>query len=88
MDFLIVEKLTGLVAVVSALVFLPWLMANFIIKLKKNRALSSEESSMLVDLWQSASAIEDRMKSIETILDKDHPGWKDRYQRSDYSDIK
>jgi phage shock protein B len=33
---------------------------------------------MLVELWQSAQRMEDRIETLERILDADQPGWRGR----------
>jgi phage shock protein B len=47
------------------------IITNFILKLRQNRGLSVEDERMLSDLWQSARRMEDRIQSLERILDAD-----------------
>jgi phage shock protein B len=47
------------------------LITNFILKLRQNRGLSVDDERMLSDLWQSAKRMEDRIRSLERILDSE-----------------
>ncbi|WP_366657809.1 envelope stress response membrane protein PspB [Fodinicurvata sp. EGI_FJ10296] len=55
-----------------------WLLLHYATRWKASRTLSTEDEKMLVDLWQSASRMEDRINTLETILDQDAPGWRGR----------
>ena len=54
------------------------IVTNFILKLRQNRGLSVEDERMLSDLWQSAKRMEDRIQSLERILDADQPQWRSK----------
>jgi phage shock protein B len=54
------------------------IITNFILKLRQNRGLSIDDERMLSDLWQSAKRMEDRIKSLERILDADQPNWRNK----------
>jgi phage shock protein B len=54
------------------------IITNFILKLRQNRGLSVEDERMLSDLWQSARRMEDRIQSLERILDADQPQWRNK----------
>jgi len=54
------------------------IVTNFILKLRQNRGLSVEDERMLSDLWQSARRMEDRIQSLERILDADQPQWRSK----------
>lgn len=53
-----------------------WLLLHYITKWRQARGLSSEDEQMLVDLWQSARRMEERIESLETILDAQVPDWR------------
>lgn len=68
-----------IVAVLSLAVVAPIaLITNFILKLRQNRGLSIDDERMLSDLWQSAKRMEDRIRSLERILDADQPNWRNK----------
>lgn len=54
------------------------IITNFILKLRQNRGLSVDDERMLSDLWQSAKRMEDRIRSLERILDADQPTWRNK----------
>ena len=55
-----------------------WLLLHYATRWKASKTLSTEDEKMLVDLWESASKMEDRINTLETILDQDAPGWRGR----------
>lgn len=55
-----------------------WLLLHYATRWKASKTLSTEDEKMLVDLWESASRMEDRINTLETILDQDAPGWRGR----------
>lgn len=55
-----------------------WLLLHYITRWRSIRTLSSEDEKMLVDLWQSAKAMEARIATLETILDAEAPNWRAR----------
>lgn len=69
--------------VVFGLVFLSivvpvWLAFHYITKWKEIRGLSREDEKMLAELWESANRMESRLNALETILDNETPGWRNR----------
>ena len=68
-----------IVAVLSLAVVAPIaIITNFVLKLRQNRGLSIDDERMLSDLWQSAKRMEDRIRSLERILDADQPNWRNK----------
>ena len=68
-----------IVAILSLAVVAPIaIITNFILKLRQNRGLSIDDERMLSDLWQSAKRMEDRIRSLERILDADQPNWRNK----------
>jgi phage shock protein B len=57
-----------------------WLLLHYLTRWRQTRALSTEDERMLVDLWQSAKKMEDRIETLERILDADGPGWRKKQQ--------
>ena len=65
--------------VVFLVIVLPlWLILHYITRWRATKVLSTEDEKMLVDLWQSAKSIENRVSSLETILDAEVPNWRRR----------
>lgn len=55
-----------------------WLLLHYITQWRRTKTLSAEDERMLVELWQSARRMEERIESLERILDADQPGWRGR----------
>jgi phage shock protein B len=66
-------------AVLFVVVVLPlWLLLHYVTRWRASRGLSSEDERMLADLWKNARRLEERVATLETILDAEAPGWRTR----------
>jgi phage shock protein B len=65
-------------AVFVALVLPLWLILHYVTRWRSNRGLTAADEKMLADLWQSAKRMEERIRTLETILDAEAPGWRGR----------
>ena len=71
--------LLEIVAILSLVIVAPLLIiTNFIAKMRSTRGLSIEDEKLLADLWEGAKRMEDRIYSLERILDSDQPSWRNR----------
>ena len=55
-----------------------FIVLYFITKWKQSREISGGDEKMLEDLWQLAQRFEERLESLETILDNELPHWRKR----------
>ena len=55
-----------------------WIIFHYVSKAKENKGLTPEDERMLEDLWDSAKKMEERIQTLERILDSDAPGWRRR----------
>lgn len=55
-----------------------WVIMHYITKWKATKGLSQDEQRMLEDLWRDSQRLDDRLRSLETILDEREPSWRDR----------
>jgi phage shock protein B len=76
MDELLFVPLIIFMTIVAPL----WLVLHYVTRWRATKTLSAEDEKMLVDLWQSAKRMEERIRSLETILDHDAPGWRGQQQ--------
>jgi phage shock protein B len=53
-----------------------WIVSHYVTKWKLSRGLSKDEAHMLEDLWKTAQAMENRVKTLEAILDDNVKGWR------------
>lgn len=53
-----------------------FIVFHFITKWKQTREISGGDEKMLEDMWQLSRRLEERIESLETILDSDLPDWR------------
>lgn len=70
----------GIVAIVFMTIVAPiWIIAHYVSKAKEKRGLTPEDEKMLAELWESAKRMEERIHTLERILDAETPTWRGRY---------
>lgn len=70
------ELLTIAVIVFLAVPAPLFIVLHFITKWKQSRELSGSDEKMLEDVWLLAHRLEERLESLETILDSELPDWR------------
>ncbi|MAF47763.1 MAG: envelope stress response membrane protein PspB [Rhodospirillales bacterium] len=66
-------------AVLFMVVVLPiWIIAHYGTRWRSNRAISSGDEQLLAELWDAAGKMEDRLATLERILDEEAPDWRTR----------
>ena len=71
--------LATLLAIIFMVVVLPvWLLLHYLTKMKALRGLSPEDEAALEKLWKTAAGLEERIKTLETILDQHDPHWRNQ----------
>ena len=70
------ELLTIAVIVFIAIPAPLFIVLHFITKWKQSREISGGDETMLEDLWLLAHRLEERLESLETILDSELPHWR------------
>ena len=53
-----------------------FIVLYFITKWKQSREISGGDEKMLEDMWLLAHRLEERLESLETILDNELPDWR------------
>ncbi len=53
-----------------------FIVLHFITKWKQSREISGGDEQMLEDMWLLAHRLEERLESLETILDSELPDWR------------
>jgi len=49
---------------------------HFITKWKQTREISRDDEQMLEELWQLSQRMEERLETLERILDDERPDWR------------
>lgn len=76
MDFGMGELLIILLIVFIVIPAPLYIVLHFITKWKQSREISGGDERMLEDLWMLAQRLEERLESLETILDSEPSDWR------------
>ena len=57
-----------------------WIIFHSITKMKTAKGLTPEDEKMLTDIWESSKKMEDRIVTLERILDIESPSWRQRHE--------
>lgn len=55
-----------------------WLILHYISKSRQSRGLSAQDRQALVEALEVVEKLEDRIETLEAILDADHSNWRTR----------
>lgn len=55
-----------------------WIVFHYITKMKTSKGLTKEDEKMLSEIWESTNRMEERIKTLERILDIEAPEWRSR----------
>ncbi len=72
----------GFIAVaIVAIIFVacPAVFLHYQTELRKTKSISTDDERLVDDLWKTAQRLERRVDSLETILDKEAPDWREDY---------
>ena len=70
------ELITIAVIVFVAIPAPLFIVLHFITKWKQSREISGGDEKMLEDLWHLSQRLEERLETLETILDSELPEWR------------
>jgi phage shock protein B len=54
-----------------------WIIAHYVTRWRAAKSLTGEDEKLLQELWESASRMETRIRTLEKILDAEAPHWRD-----------
>jgi phage shock protein B len=57
-----------------------WIIFHYITKMKTEKGLTPEDEKMLTEVWESTKKMEDRIQTLERILDIESPTWRQRHE--------
>ncbi len=55
-----------------------WIIFHYVTKMKTSKGLSPEDEKMLSEVWESANKMQERINTLERILDIESPDWRRR----------
>lgn len=64
------------IGVLGLLVMLPWIVFHYVTKWKAQATLTKEDEDLLAEMHELARRLDDRLRSIERIIQTDNPGWR------------
>ena len=70
------DDAAGIVAIVSLFIGLPWLVFHYITRWKTAATLTTQDENLLDDLHDLARRLDDRVVTIERIMDAENPAWR------------
>ncbi|TZG27464.1 envelope stress response membrane protein PspB [Sphingomonas montanisoli] len=72
------DVLVPIVVIPVIFLGLPWLIFHYITQWKKNGSLTVEDERALDDLHEMARRMDDRLATLERILNAEDPTWRPR----------
>lgn len=57
-----------------------WIIFHYVTKMKTAKGLTPEDETMLTEVWESTKKMEDRIVTLERILDIESPSWRHRHE--------
>lgn len=70
------DILIPILAIAAIFIVLPWLVFHYVTKWKAQATLTTEDENLLDELHELARRLDDRMRTIERIIDAENPGWR------------
>jgi phage shock protein B len=70
------DVLVPIVLFVCLFVIFPSIVLRTLLQWKKMRSLSGEDENLLDDMNSTAQRLENRVRTIERILDAENPNWR------------
>lgn len=71
--------MSELIPILLITICLPlWIIFHYVTKWKTSKGLSPEDEKMLSEIWESANKMEDRIITLERIMDIETPNWRTR----------
>jgi phage shock protein B len=72
------DSLFPLLVIFMVIVAPIWLILHYATRNSASRRLNSKDEALLEELSESAQRMEDRIRTLERILDADTPEWRNR----------
>jgi phage shock protein B len=55
-----------------------WIVAHYVTQWRAARSLSREDERALGEMWETAQKLQERIDTLERVLDAQAPGWRAR----------
>lgn len=70
------DEFIPVIAIVILFLGLPWLIFHYVTKWKSSATLTTGDEQLLDELHEMARRLDDRMCTIERIMNVENPGWQ------------
>ena len=70
------EVLIPALAIITPIIALPWLIFHYITKWKTAKTITTQDEDLLDELYDLARRLDDRMNTIERIVQAENPNWR------------
>ena len=72
-----VDQLLTIALIVFLIIPAPlFIVLHFVTRWKQGREISGGDEAMLEEMWALSRKLEERLESLETILDNEMPDWR------------
>lgn len=73
------EKLAILALILFLTIVLPlFIVLHFVTRWRQSREISRDDEQMLEELWTLSQRLDERIETLERILDDDHLTWREK----------
>ena len=73
------EKLAILAVILFLTIVLPlFIVLHFVTRWRQSREISRDDEQMLEELWTLSQRLDERIETLERILDDDHLTWREK----------
>ena len=72
------DVLVPIVVCTILFIGLPWIIFHYVTQWKKNAGLTVEDERLLDDMHEMARRLDERLATLEHILDAQDPSWRPR----------
>jgi phage shock protein B len=73
---MLADTLIPAIAIVTPIIGLPWLIFHYITKWKTAKTITTQDEDLLDELYDLARRLDDRMGTIERIIQAENPNWR------------
>jgi len=75
----VIGELGTLAVILFLTIGLPlFIVLHFVTRWKQSREISRDDEKLLEELWSLSQRLEDRIETLERILDDDRPTWREK----------
>ncbi|CAM3660410.1 envelope stress response membrane protein PspB [Parendozoicomonas haliclonae] len=74
----VLHDIVPLSTILTLFLFLPWLIFHYVMKVRDSRRLDEESRVLFEETVHRVEHVQERVHTLERILDAEVPGWRER----------